>query len=39
MRNEVWVGQEPGTHKHTHTDRVNSICPSTILRQEHTTGA
>ena len=23
-------GHDSGTHKHTHTDRVNSICPSAI---------
>ena len=26
---KLWVGHKSGTH--THTDRVNSICPSTIL--------
>ena len=27
---KLWPGHDSGIHKHTHTDRVNSICPSAI---------
>ena len=32
---KLWPGHDSGIHKHTRTDRVNSICPSAILWRGH----
>ena len=32
---KLWPGHDFGIHKHTHTDRVNSICPSAISWRGH----
>ena len=30
MYGKLWPGHDSGTHTHTHTQRVNSKCPSAI---------
>ena len=37
---KLWPGHDSGTHTqtHTHTDRVNSICPSAVSWRGHKKG-